>query len=156
MNQFLVLVEWSAPEFDYHEKSSDWYWALGIITFGFFVLALLLKNWLFAILVVLGGFSLGMYGVKRPRTINFAVTSRGLKIGETLYPFDHLQSFWLNYDPPHLKELYVISKKKFVPQIFIPLGQADPNLVREHLLKFMEEREIQESFVDVIARFFRF
>ena len=54
MNQFLVLVEWSAPEFDYHEKSSDWYWALGIITFGFFVLALLLKNWLFAILVVLG------------------------------------------------------------------------------------------------------
>lgn len=156
MNRFLILAEWQAPEFDYHEKSSDWYWALGIVTFGFLVLALMLKNWLFAILVVLGGFSFGMYGVKRPRTINFAITSRGIKIGEVLYPFDHLKSFWLSYDPPHVKELYVISKKVLVPQLSIPLGASDPNEIREHLLKFLEEREIQESFADVIARFFRF
>ncbi|MDP3784660.1 MAG: hypothetical protein Q8R12_01115, partial [bacterium] len=73
-----------------------------------------------------------------------------------LYPYDDLKSFWLNYDPPHVKELYVISKKVLLPQLSIPLGQTDPNQIREHLLKFLEEREIQESLADAIARFFRF
>ena len=156
MAEFLVLMSWEAPEHELREKTPDWYWAVGIIAFGFLILAILLKNFLFAILVLLGGFTVAMYGVKQPKIVNFAITSRGIKVEDKLYPYDNLQFFWINYDPPQVKELYIISKKKFVPQIFIPLGQADPNLVREHLMKFLEEREIQESFVDVIARFFRF
>ena len=154
--QFLALLSWEALEYEYHEKTTDWYWAVGIVTFGFFVLALILKNFLFAILVAIAGFTFALYGARRPKIVSFAITSRGLKIGEKLYPYDNLKSFWLNYDPPNIKELYVISKKFFAPQISIPLGASDPNKIREYLLKFLEEKEIQESLSDVIARFFRF
>jgi hypothetical protein len=155
-SQFLTLLDWQTEEYEQQEKSSDWYWAIGIIALGFFVLAIILKNILFALLVILAGFSLAMFGAKKPRVVSFAITSRGLKIENKLYPYDELKSFWINYNPPHVKELYFISKKIFVPQISIPIGTADPNEVREHLLKFLEEREIHESFADVIARFFKF
>ncbi len=75
---------------------------------------------------------------------------------KTLYPYDNLKYFWINYDPPHIRELYLVSKKTFQPQITIPLGFTDPNIVREHLVKFLEEKEIEEPLFDTIARFFRF
>ena len=153
---FLSLIEWEALEYEYQPKSLDWYWAVGIIAFGFLFTAILLKNFLFAILVVLSAFSLAMYGARRPKTLRAAITPRGVQAGETLYPYDHLSHFWVNYDPPHVRELYLVSKKMFVPYISIPLGSADPNEIREHLLKFMEEKQIGEPMYDVIARLLRF
>ncbi len=153
---FLSLMEWEAPEYEYQLKSPDWYWAVGIIAFGFLFVAIAFKNFLFAILVVLGAFTLAMYGARRPKTVHIAVTARGIQVGKTLYPYDHLDHFWVNYDPPHVRELYLVSKKTFVPHISLPLGHADPNEVREHLLKFMEEKKIEEPLYDVIARLLRF
>ena len=153
---FLTLVEWSAPEYEHHEKTSDWYWAVGIIAIGFLAIAFILKNFLFGILVLVGGFAFALFGAKKPKLISFSVTSRGLKIEKRLFPFDSLDHFWIHYDPPHKKELYIISKKLFVPQISIPLGFADPNEIREHLLKFVEEKEIEEPFSQAIAKFLKF
>ena len=153
---FPSIMEWEAREYEYQPKSPDWYWAVGIIGFGFFFVALALKNFLFAILVVLGTFTLAMYGARRPKTARIAITARGIQVAKTLYPYDHLSYFWVNYDPPHVRELYLVSKKFFVPHISIPLGGADPNEIREHLLKFLEEKEIEEPFRDVIARLLKF
>ena len=155
-DHFSVLMSWEAEEFERYEKNKDWYWSVGIVSIGFFILALILENWLFAILVVLGGFTIAMYGSKNPKIIQFSITSRGIKADQVLYPFESLKYFWINYDPPHIRELYVVSKKVIQTQINIPLGAADPNEVREHLVKFLEEKEIEESLFDTIARFFRF
>lgn len=152
----LTLVEWEAEEYEHHEKPKEWYWAVGIVALGFLVLAVILKNFLFAILVILAWFTLIMYAARRPKTLHFAVTSRGIKVADWIYPYQNLEHFWINYDPPHVRQLYLISKKTFSPLISIPLGHADPNEIREHLLKFLEEKEIEESLFDVIARFFRF
>jgi len=153
---FLTLLEWEAEEYEKHEKNKDWFWAVGIVTVGFFILAIILKNYLFALLSLIAGFAVATYGSRDPKTISFAITSRGVKANDVLYPYDMLRYFWINYDPPHVRELYLISKKMVQTQITIPLGQVDPNAVREHLLKFLEEKEIEESLFDTIARFFRF
>ena len=151
-----ILLSWDAEEFEYYEKNKDWYWSVGIVSIGFFILAIILENWLFALLAVLGGFTVAMHGSKKPREIRFSITSRGILANDVLYPYDSLQHFWINYDPPRHKSLYLISKKLAQTQLNIPLGQADPNEVREQLLKFLDEREIEESLFDAIARFLRF
>lgn len=156
IGRFLTLLSWEAEEYEHHEKTREWHLAVGIIALGFLILALILKNFLFAILVIIAGFSVMLYGERKPKRVSFAITSRGIKTDNKLYPYDNLEYFWINYDPPHIRELCLISKKLFVPQISIPLGQTDPNQVREHLLKFLEEKEIEESIFDAIARFFRF
>ncbi len=155
-SQFIELISWEAPEYEHYEKSREWYWAVGIVTLAFFAVAIILQNFLFAILVLISGFSFALYGARQPRTISFAITSRGIKIDKSLYPFNTLDHFWVNYDPPLIREIYVISKKIFVPQISIPLGDAEPNNIRDYLIKFIEQNEIEEPFAHIIVRFFGF
>ena len=153
---FASLLSWETEEFEHREKNKDWYWSVGIVTVGFFALAIILENYLFAILVVMGGFTVAMYGSKKPKVVRFAITSRGIMTGDVLYPYDNIEYFWIHYDPPHVRSLYLVSKKMLQTQIIIPLGHTDPNEVRECLIKFAEEKEIEESLFDTIARFFRF
>ncbi len=152
----VVLYEWSASEYMHHEKTADWFFAAGIIAFGFLVLAIILKNALFVILLIVATFSIFILGNRPPRLVVFAITSRGFKIDNRLFPFSTLDHFWLNYDPPQTKELYIVSQKMLMPQITIPLGHTDPNEIREHLAKFLEEKEIEEPMSHIIARFLRF
>ena len=156
MDNFLTLLSWEAEEYAHHDKGKDWFWSVGIVSIGFFALALILQNYLFAIMILIGGFAVALHGSKKPKTVHFAIISRGVAVDNTLYPYDNLKYFWINYDPPHIRDLYLISSKTFQLQITIPLGNADPNEIREHLIKFLEEKEIEESLFDSIARFFRF
>lgn len=155
-DRFSSLFSWEAEEYEHYEKNKDWYWSVGIVTIGFFVLAIILENWLFAIISFVGGFAVAVHGSKKPKIVEFSITTRGIKADKILYPYDSLGHFWIHYDPPNHRELYLISKKMIQTQITIPLGKADPNEIREHLLKFLEEKEIEESLFDTIARFFRF
>ena len=88
--------------------------------------------------------------------MKFSLTHQGLAIGEKLYPYEHLKSFWLDYKPPERKELIVISKKILMPKIVIPLAETDPNPIREFLVKILKEEYQEPSLSEEIARHLRF
>lgn len=106
-----ILISWQAPEYEYTKKHRDWYWAVGIITVAFAVVGVLIQNILFVILIILAGFTVALYGARKPRIADFVLTARGIKIGERFYPYDSLKSFWINYDPPGKKEIIFVSSK---------------------------------------------
>ena len=31
------VISWQAPEYEYHPKSVDWYWVVGIVSLGLFL-----------------------------------------------------------------------------------------------------------------------
>jgi hypothetical protein len=152
----LEKIEWSAPEYEYHEKTSDWFWALGVITLALFLSAIFLGSFLFGLLVLLAGFSLALYGARKPNVVNFKIDVQGIHIGNTIYNYENLKSFWLDYQPPYIKELIIESQKTFMPHINIMLGDIDPLKVREYLLKFLKEEKIEEPLTATIARFLKF
>ncbi len=149
-------IEWSAPEYIFYEKSSDWFWALGIITLGFFVSAIFLRAFLFAILVLLAGFSLALYGARRPEMVNFSAGPRGVQIKNRIYDYENLKSFWIEYNPPHRKELILESKKTFMPYITILIEDVEPDKLRNLLIRFLPEKKIEESLISTIARILGF
>ena len=149
-------ISWQAPEYQFREKGHDWYWALGVLTVGFFAVSIVLHNFLFAIIIALGGFAVVIYSGKRPDFTKFAVNHRGVKIKDTLYPYANLKSFWIEYDPPYRKELIIESKKVMMPYIVIQLGNADPVRIRENLLKFLREVRYEESLITTLARVLKF
>ena len=88
--------EWEAPEYEHHERSNDWYWAMGILAVALLVVAFFLKSVLFGLLVLLGGFSLGLYSARKPEIVSFSIGARGMAIEDKIYFFEDLKSFWGN------------------------------------------------------------
>ena len=146
-------ISWQASEYAYVKKTPDWYWAVGILTIGFFVTALIFSNLLFSIFVLLGGFTIALYGARPPRMVSFSLSVEGVRIANRVYPYETLKSFWIFYHPPHIKELSIESQKMVMPHIKIPLGEENPAKIRAYLMQFLSERQQEESLIDVGTRF---
>ncbi len=155
-NPAFSLIKWEAPEYEYIPKSPNWFWSVGIIAVAIAVASVLLGNALFAILVLLAGFSVILFASRRPRKIWFSLTVQGIQIDNRLFPYENIRSFWIHYDPPHKKMLSIELKKIFMPGMLIPLSDNDPNVIREHLLKFIKERRHEESFTEILTRLLGF
>ena len=149
-------ISWKAPEYVYIKKPADWYWLVGIIAAGFFILALAMKNFLFAALLVIAAFIVMLYGTKKPRIVSFEISSRGVKIGKKLFPYEYLKSFWIQYDPPLKKELSLESKKSFMPYVILHLAELDPNIIRNYLIKLLPEKKHEESLIENIGHYLGF
>lgn len=149
-------ISWQALEYAYIKKTPDWYWAVGILTIGLFIVALIFSNFLFSIFVLLSGFTIALYGARAPQVVSFCLSIEGVRIRDRVYPYDVLKSFWIFYHPPQVKELSIESQKLIMPQIKIPLGEANPAQVRAYLQQFLPERQQEESFIDVSTRYLGF
>ena len=152
----LPFIKWETLEYEYIPKSNNWFWSVGIITLGIMFASALLGNVLFAILVLIGGLAVIIYGARKPKKVSFSFDSRGLQIDKRLFPYENLRSFWIHYDPPYKKLLTIEPKKIFMPTLIIPLGDTDPNAVREYLLKFLKEERREESFIQTISHLIGF
>lgn len=147
-------LTWQAYEYNYHEKTSDWFWALWIITISLAVASILFKNTLFAIFLVLASLALSLYAKREPEIITCRLTDRGLQFGKTLYPYQTLDSFWVNEDM-HPK-IIVQSKKVVMPLLIIPIGNLNPAAVRDFLTRYLREEEHQEPLTQKIMDFLGF
>ncbi|MBI2628198.1 MAG: hypothetical protein HYW71_02065 [Candidatus Niyogibacteria bacterium] len=151
-----TFFSWQAPEYDHSSRSTDWYWAMGIAAVVLFITAILFKNFLFSIIVILGTFSVALYSARKPEITEFAITLRGVQIGKRIFFYEDLESFWIHYDPPHKKEIGFISKKTFMPRFVLPLGDANPNEARKHLIKFLKEERHEENLSETISKYLGF
>ena len=91
IDQLPASISWQAPEYVYTKKSPDWYWAVGIVTVGFFVVAIIFNNFLFGGFMLLGGFTIALYGARPPRIISFSLSVEGVRIENRVYPYESLK-----------------------------------------------------------------
>jgi len=151
----LGSIEWLDYEYDHHEKSSDWFWITGAIAAGGVLLSFIFTNFLLAIIILIGAFTVIMFARREPELVHFEITSRGIKIKQTLYPFTDIKSFALKEDAEPFK-LMIESGRFIFPHIIIPLGQTDPEDVREYLENFIYEEPFEESIIDNISEILGF
>lgn len=155
MNTTEEKLEWSAAEYPFREKTTDWYWALGIMAVAGAVASYIVGNFLFAVLILLGAFTVAAYGARRPHVVPFEISRRGIRSDTVLYPYSSLSSFWI-IEGEEESKILLQSTKFFMPYISIPLGNTDPEMVRSFLLNFLEEREHIEPITQRIMDYLRF
>ena len=151
-----TILSWMAPEYEYYEKSTDWYWWVGLFAVVLLVFAIWQKSFLFSVLVLLGWFTIVLYAVRPLHMVTFAITERGIVIENKLYFWQDLKSFWIFYNPPLRKDLTITSRRSAMPPMSLHLGDQDPTKVRAIMLKFIPEIEQEESLIDSLARLARF
>lgn len=129
---------------------------LGVLNIALIAYFIFSANYLGAFLFLLSAFTVFMiiYNRKKktPAEVQCKIRSQGVQLGNILYPYENLQSFWIFYDPPYHKEISIRSQKTLMDHIKIPVGDEDPVKIREILLEFLPEKQQEESFVDIFAR----
>lgn len=147
-------ITWQAYNRAPEKHTPDWYIAVSIIALSIMVTAILLNNILFAILVVVSTISLFLRTLQEPRLISYEITNRGLWTNKMFEPWSSFEVFYVTDLPP--SRLLMKSKSLTAPLSVIPLSECDPEMIREFLRDYLEERELQEPLAKRIMEYLRF
>lgn len=149
-------IEWDAHEYEHKERSQDWFWAVGIVTFAIAIVSVIFGNIIFAILILTAAFSLALFINRPPETIHMVVDEKGVTRGRIRYPYDSLISFWVDTEHPHRK-IILRSNKLFMPLIVVPLGEGvNVENLEETLAKFLEEEFHSLPFIEKALEYLGF
>jgi len=144
---------WSAPEHEEYTVGKRFYTYTTIFLALLVAYALYSNSPIMAITFILVGIVGYLYLRKKPRIINFSITTEGIIAENEIYEFDNLKSFWIFYNPPQEKLLSLRSKNTFNPHIHIPIGNEDPVKIRQILIDFIPEIKQNHNIVDIAERF---
>ena len=148
-------IEWETLEHTYYEKTSNWFWIVGIVGTTLTVLCFIFSNPTLGLVLLLGTLSTMLHGARVPNVVKIAIQDNGVRIGSQFYPYTNLNSFSLDEkaEPPVL----VLDSKAFlVPDIRLQLEDVDPEKVRDYLLDHLNETYHEPSFVDGLIHYLGF
>jgi hypothetical protein len=151
-------IAWKALDHIKEKNSEDWFWIVGIIAVGMIILAVFFDNILFALLIALATFSSFLLAHSSPREIDYEISRKGIRSGDSIYPFSSIESFWIVDEDGYERDRVLLkSKKLFMPMITIPVGNgADLEEVREYLLQYVKEEEMNEPFYEYLMHLLGF
>jgi hypothetical protein len=137
-------ISWQAPEHKNKERSTDWYWAVGIIVLSVAIIAVILNDGFFAILIILGIAILISFTIRPAKILTISLDQRGLIVDREMYPYATLESFWVDIKDEENPKIIFKSKKTIMPLIIVPLEDYHHLDARDFLLQFLEEKEMEE------------
>src|SRR6185312_13761817 len=92
-------ILWHVLTHEHKEHTTDWYWALGLLTIVGVAASIYFGNLLLALILIIGAGSIMILKIRGPREHQVRVDARGLTLDGTVYPWKSLHSFWVNDNP---------------------------------------------------------
>lgn len=132
------------------ESKGDIKWILGfrILLILSFTLFLLQKNFWGAGTILLIFFAILYFQARKTKYL-CEISNEGIKIGEEIYPFSNLKSFWVDKKTGYL---YLEKKKGFPPYLSLPFPKEIRGKIRAFLKSFLEEVPREESWLEKFER----
>lgn len=152
------VIEWQALEHHHHkEKTPDWFWIVGTIAIAGSILAIYFGNILFGIVIIIAAMTVFIQSHTKPQILRYRITRRGVQIGSSIIPYSTLESFWV-IDEEINDRIILKSQKFLMPYIIIPYDsmKTDPDEIREYLLEYLNEEEMDEPVSNKILELIGF
>ena len=149
-------ITWEALEHDHGEKTSDWFWALGIVTAGATIASILFGNTLLGLVILISGAVMTILSMREPKVIPYAVTQRGIRIEDKLYPYSTLESYFIEEEDPKGPLLLVKSEKTLMPLLVMPIPDEYIDEIEIILAGRLPEEHLEEPLANKILDFFGF
>ncbi len=151
-------VTWSAPEFEYREKTVSWYWKSIIIATLLVAFAVWTSDFLFGFFIVIAEILLIVWGNKEPRIVDFELTEAGLTIDDK--NFQDLSRFgsWSvdTADHDEWADIVFHFRSRLRPGLFFMVPRVKVEAIRSNLRTIMREVEYQPTIADAMEKFVRF
>lgn len=151
-------IVWQSLEHTNHKpKGNDWFWAVGVVAIGAIVLSFYFGNILLGIIIALFSITSGMLANKKPDLHEFEISRKGVRINSILFPFSNLESFWVE-DTDYEDKIIFRTKKSMQKFLIIPFDSTvtDPELIRDFLLDYLDEEELDEPLHQKFMEFLGF
>lgn len=148
-------LQWTGYEFEYKEKTADWFWAVSIIIVSVAIISYIYDNEIFGMFVLLAGLTSLSLAKRPPRLIDYELNKEGLLINDKLYPHINFKTFWVSeskYSPP---KLLLRTGRMINPILVINIetDYCDAATIRDFLLDYIPEEKIEEP---ISIRFMEF
>lgn len=147
-----LQLAWTAPEFDTSTANISALLLLLGIFLAIIVYALVENSSIMAITFVLLGTVILLHSRKPLKILNCSITSQGVTVEKELYDFDNIESFWIVYEEDE-KSLFLKTRGSLIASVRIPLGEMDPNVLRDALVDSVREVKYEPTLVDTLSRF---
>ena len=149
-------MQWEVPEYENKKRPQDWYWAVSVIVVALAIAALIFANAILSLFVFLAGATLILFAIRDPDMLLVSLTEQGVIVNNKLYPFAVFDSFWVEeHEQPVL--LILKTEQVYSPLVLIPLHDTvEPDSVREYLLEYIDEEEIDVPLSRKILEFLGF
>ena len=147
---------WEAPEHHHEEKSGDWYWALGIIAIAAAAVAVIFSDVLFAVVILLAASTMIVVAHRKPKMMDFAVMTRGIRVGNELYPYSTLESYYIDEENLSGPQLLVKSQKLFMPLLILPIPEEHVDDIEDLISARLPEEHLEEPLAHKLMEFFGF
>lgn len=140
-------LTWDVLEYHEKDRTTDWYWTVGLVTLVAVGVSFYFQNYLFGILILIGVGTLAYLTIRKPQIITVQITDKGVEVRHELYPYKSLKAFWIEQDVPaeHDTHLLLLTSRLYLPMIAIPIGDVAPEKIRELLQDKVEEKELVEN-----------
>lgn len=149
-----ALYTWEVPEYEQHDRPARWY--VIMVTVGLLLVAygLFTNNFLFALIIILFAIIVFLQSHQTPHQIAFSITDLGVIVNNRFYPYSELSDFYIIYNPPEVKTLFLEPETSLRPRIRVSLMDIDPNEIKFTLRQYLDENveKEQEPLSDQIAR----
>ena len=90
-----LLYSWQDYEFQVMERDRKWYLYAGLFLLLIIAYAVYANNPVVAITFILIGLTGYLVLNKPPRFLDFGIFYRGVIVGQEIYEFDNIESFWI-------------------------------------------------------------
>ncbi len=145
---------WTVQTHEHRERSTDWYWTIGVIALVGAGVSIYFGNVLFAVIMLLGLGSIGFLAARGPREHGVRIDERGISIDGTRYPYASIQSFWIERGVAE-PTLFISMNGVLSPHFSLPLANKDDAVkLHQHLIRFIQEEEQGPHFGEHVARLF--
>ncbi len=151
-------ISWHAPEYEHRPKDSVWFWVSIAVAVGLVIFAAFQRNPLFALFVIIAEVLIIVWGSRQPGELHVVADQTGFHIGtHRFYPRSHVDAFsFLEHHHTDWQDLVILLDRRYIPTISVRVpGHIVPEL-RAHLSKLYPEYDHQESFVEILERYFWF
>lgn len=147
------LISWEVAEYELVPRGVGWYIFAGLIGLALVIWSVATRNFLFAFIILIFAVIFATHTMRPPQRLRLSISDRGLALGSRFHPWKDIQNFWIVYEPPEVKTLY-LDFGGIRPRLPIPLERTDPNQVRKILREFAPEdtSHTEEPMSDWLAR----
>ena len=146
------VVEWDGQTHHHMERSTDWFWTLGLISVVTAGLSIWFNDVLFSIIIIIAAITIGVIASRIPRDLHVHIDENGIHIDRDQYQYKIIRSFWIRTEFIPSPRLHIATNNIIHPNIALTIPTDElAEQVRSKLLQHSVKEEEHHTGGTMIA-----